>query len=639
MDHSTVEPIAVIGMALSFPGGNTTPAGLAEFLRAGRSGIVPTPPDRWSGVELITASGGGYLAGIDRFDAQFFNTSPKEAAFVDPQQRLVLETAWKALESAGVDPAGVEGEGGVYLGCSMADYAAWAGELADEQLTAHLGAGLAPSAIPGRLSHFLGWHGPSLNVDTACSSSLVTLHLAAHALRAGECSIALAGGINLIHHPRNHVIFSQAGMLSPDGRCRTFDQHADGYGRSEGCGMLVLKRLSDAEAAGDTVLALLTGSAVRQDGASGGLTVPNGLAQADVMRRALASAGLTPDQVPYVEAHGTGTPLGDPIEVAAINAVFAPSRGPDDPVLIASLKGNLGHLEAAAGVGGVIKSVLQLRDEMIYPHVGMTTPSEHIPWRRFRVSVPTEGRGWPAGPRRGLVNSFGFAGTIASVVLEQAPAAEAPAAEAPPPAGGEQLLVVSAKSASALRRRLTDLRDFLAVHPDVTPADLSYTCATRRAHFAHRFGAAGSRPSSLRLGSLRLGSPRTSRRPGRRRSRSCSPGRARNIRGWAARSIASTPSSANASTSATSSSSPGSTSRCATCCWPTRTRAAWRSTAPGTPSRPCSCSNTRWPTSGCPGESPPACCSGTASASWSRPPSRACSTCPTAYAWLPSAGA
>jgi acyl transferase domain-containing protein/acyl carrier protein len=490
--NRTTEPIAVIGMALRFPGGNTTPAGLADFLRVGRSGIEPTPPDRWSRVEGITASGGGFLSGIERFDARFFNTSPKEAVYVDPQQRLVLETAWEALESAGVDPTRVEGDGGVYVGCSMADYAARAGELADEQLTAHLGAGLAPSAIPGRLSHFLGWHGPSLNVDTACSSSLVTLHLAAHALRAGECSIALAGGVNLIHHPRNHIIFSQAGMLSPDGRCRTFDQHADGYGRSEGCGMLVLKRLSDAEASGDTVLALLTGSAVRQDGASGGLTVPNGLAQADVMRRALASAGLSPDQVPYVEAHGTGTPLGDPIEVAAINAVFGPSRGPDDPVLIASLKGNLGHMEAAAGVGGVIKTVLQLREQTIYPHVGMTTPSEHIPWRRFRVDVPTERRDWPVGVRRGLVNSFGFAGTIASVVLE-----EAPVAQAPPPVAGEHLLAVSAKSASALRRRLTDLRDFLAAHPEVTPADLSYTSTARRAHFACRFGAAGATTGAL----------------------------------------------------------------------------------------------------------------------------------------------
>ncbi|WP_199512631.1 type I polyketide synthase [Nucisporomicrobium flavum] len=492
MNRTTAEPIAVIGMGLRFPGGNTSPAGLAEFLRAGRSGIEPTPPGRWSGVEGITASGGGFLSGIDRFDALFFNTSPKEAAYVDPQQRLVLETAWEALESAGVDPATVEGDGGVYIGCSMADYASRAGELADEQLTPHLGAGLAPSAIPGRLSHFLGWHGPSMTVDSACSSSLVTLHLAATALRAGECSIALAGGVNLMHHPRNHIIFSQAGMLSPDGRCRTFDQHADGYGRSEGCGVLVLKRLADARAGGDTVLAVLTGSAVRQDGASGGLTVPNGLAQADVMRRALAAAGLAAEDVSYVEAHGTGTPLGDPIEVAAINTVFGPSRGADDPVLIASLKGNLGHMEAAAGVGGVIKTVLQLREGTIYPHIGMTTPSQHIPWRRFRVGVPTEGRDWPAGPRRGLVNSFGFAGTIASVVVE-----EAPDAPAPPAAGGEQLLAVSAKSAAALRRRLTDLRDFLAAHPDVPPADLAYTSTARRAHFAHRFAAAGSTTAEL----------------------------------------------------------------------------------------------------------------------------------------------
>ena len=253
--------------------------------------------------------------------------SPKEAQYLDPQQRLTLETAWEALEHAGIDPTGLRhGNGGVYIGVSCVDYPLEAESLAYEELDPYVGTGTSHSVVPGRLSYFLGWRGPCLAIDTACSSSLVALHLAAGGLRAGECDIALAGGVNAIHHPRNHIVFTQAGMLSPDGQCKTFDESADGYGRSEGCGVLVLKRLSDAKRAGDRIIALVRGSAVRQDGESGGLTVPNGSAQEAVMRAALSRSMLAPGDIGYVEAHGTGTPLGDPIEMRAIRSVFAGAR-------------------------------------------------------------------------------------------------------------------------------------------------------------------------------------------------------------------------------------------------------------------------------------------------------------------------
>ncbi|MEU6479380.1 type I polyketide synthase [Streptomyces sp. NPDC047017] len=493
------EPIAVVGMGLRFPGDNETIEAFSAFLREGRAGTGPVPEDRWDQAALQSAeeaagkrplaAGGGFVSGFDEFDPKFFNISPKEAEFIDPQHRWALESAWRALESANLDPETLRGgNGGVYLGVGQMDFAIDVEALDTAELDAHVAAGTAHSAAAGRLSYFLGWRGPCLSVDTACSSSLVALHLAVQGLRRRECEVALAGGVNVNHHPRNHVVYSRANMLSPDGRCKTFDDAADGYARSEGTGMLVLKRLTDARRDGDTVLALVRGSAVRQDGESGGLTVPNGTAQAALMRAALESASLEPGDIQYVEAHGTGTSLGDPIEMGSINSVFADSRGDGAPLVVGSVKTNIGHMEAAAGIGGVAKVVCQLREETIYPHINLHTPSRHIPWDRYRVTVPTGGpRAWEAdGPRRALVNSFGFAGTIASVVIEQAPPApERPAA----PAGGADLFTLSAKDPAALAAQAARYRDFLADHPGVDVTGLCRTANLGRTHLGARLAA------------------------------------------------------------------------------------------------------------------------------------------------------
>ncbi len=417
------EPIAIVGVGLRFPGGSNSLDEFDAFLREGRSGIGPIPGDRWD-VDAFTpqspddkgkihTTSGGFLDRIDRFDAAFFNISPKEAQYMDPQQRMLLETAWQALEHANIDPAPLRrGNGGVYIGASSIDYALELDSLPYEELDGLLASGITMFPLSGRLSYFLGWRGPSMSIDTACSSSLAALHVAVQGLRAGETDIALCGGVNALHHPRIPVMFSNAQMLSPDGQCKTFDESADGYARAEGCGILVLKRLADATRDGDTVLALVKGTAVGQDGDSAGLTVPNGPAQEKVIRSALAAAALAPEDIQYVEAHGTGTPLGDPIEFGAIGDTFADSHTTDDPLLVGSVKTNLGHMEPASGIVGVIKAVLQIRSATIYPHLNLDTPSGRIPWDLYPVRVPTACEPWKAPVRRAVVNSFGFAGTI-----------------------------------------------------------------------------------------------------------------------------------------------------------------------------------------------------------------------------------
>ncbi|MFE0385576.1 SDR family oxidoreductase [Streptomyces bungoensis] len=490
------EPVAIVGIGLRFPGGSGSADEFDAFLREGRSGIGPIPRDRWD-VEAFTpegpddkgkirASGGGFLDRIDLFDAGFFNISPKEARYMDPQQRLLLETAWQALEHAGIDPAPLRrGNGGVYIGASSIDYALELDSLPYEELDGHLASGITMFPLSGRLSYFLGWRGPSMSVDTACSSSLVALHLAANALRAGETDIALCGGVNALHHPRIPVMFSNAQMLSPDGQCKTFDESADGYARAEGCGVVVLKRLSDARRDGDRILALVRGTAVGQDGDSAGLTVPNGPAQEKVIRTALAVAHLAPEDIQYVEAHGTGTPLGDPIEFGAIGDVFVDSHTKDRPLLIGSVKTNLGHMEPASGIVGVIKTVLQLRARTIYPHLNLTTPSGRIPWDLYPVRVPTACEPWEAEVRRAVVNSFGFAGTIGAVVLEEAPEP----AEAPAEDGAAPVFTLSAKNAGALRELAAAYRRSLDERPEVSVAALCHSANTTRAHHPYRIAA------------------------------------------------------------------------------------------------------------------------------------------------------
>ncbi|NUS82297.1 MAG: type I polyketide synthase [Streptomyces sp.] len=506
------EPIAIVGIGLRLPGGNDTRESLAEFLRSGRDGTGPIPSDRWDVAAFesddpaakgtIRTRGGGFLEGIDRFDPAFFGISPKEADYVDPQQRLLLETAWEALEDSGLDAHALRGgDGGVYVGISSADYMIAAETLPYEAINGYLGTGTAHSAASGRLSYVLGWHGPCASFDTACSSSLVALHTAVQDLRQRQCDIALCAGVNLVHHPQAHIVTTDANMLAPDGRCKTFDDRADGYARSEGCGVLALKRLSDAQRDGDRILALVRGSAIRQDGEGAGLTVPNGSSQQRVMRAALLNSAVRPEDIQYVEAHGTGTALGDPIELSAIGKVFAESHSPGAPVFVASGKTNLGHAEAAAGVSGIIKVALQLGEELIYPHLNMDVPSTHVAWDELPVAVPREPVSWPAGTRRALVNSFGFAGTIASAVIEQAPAV-APTSdlvreESARPRSGAAVFTLSARTRKALGLQVERYQRYLADHPDTDVAELCHASNVLRAHHASRIAGVVGGPADL----------------------------------------------------------------------------------------------------------------------------------------------
>ncbi|WP_018635194.1 type I polyketide synthase [Parafrankia elaeagni] len=511
------EPVAIVGVGLRFPGDNHTLDDFSAFLRAGRNGIRPVPEDRWD-LDAFTArnpddrgrirvAGCGFVDDIDKFDAQFFNISPLEAQFTDPQQRMLLETAWEALEDANINPTTLRhGNGGVYIGASSIDYALELDSLPYEDLDGHLASGITTFPMSGRLSYFLGWRGPSISTDAACASSLTALHLAVDGLRSGQTDIALCGAVNAIHHPRILVVFSNGNMMAPDGQCKTFDEAADGYARAEGCAVLVLKRLSDARRDNDRILAVVRGTAIGQDGESAGLTVPNGTAQEAVMRSALADARLAPSDISYVEAHGTGTPLGDPIEMGAITEVFSESRTKATPVAVASVKTNIGHMEPVAGLGGVIKTIAQMRARTIFPHLNMPNPTGRIPWDSIPVTVPTENRDWDGDDgdghgdvRRALVNSFGFAGSIACAVLEEAPA-DTPAADASPiPAGTGltaadgatgRVFTLSAKSRPALKLQIERYQRFLAENPGVDLTALCYTANVGRAHFTHRLAGA-----------------------------------------------------------------------------------------------------------------------------------------------------
>ena len=486
------EPIALVGMGLRLPGGATTPEAFWQLLADGVDTISAIPAERWDADAFYDADPqapgkmytrhGAFLDAIDHFAPQFFAIAPREAAQMDPQQRLLLQVAWEALEHAGQAPDRLEGSAtGVFVGICNSDYFRML-SADQEQIDVYLATGNAPSVAAGRISYLLGLQGPSIALDTACSSSLVAIHLAAQSLRSRECDLALAGGVNLILSPEINITFSKAGMMAPDGRCKSFDARADGYVRGEGCAVVVLKRLADAVADGDRVLAVISGSAVNQDGRSGGLTAPNGPAQEAVIRRALADAGRQPAEVSYVEAHGTGTALGDPIELQALGAVLASGRAPESPLLVGSVKTNLGHLEAAAGVAGLIKLVLMLQHGQIAPNLHFATPSPHIPWERLPVRVPTALEPWTTGGRRVAgVSSFGFSGTNAHLILEEAPPMEAPLVEGERPL---HLLALSAKSEAALRA----LAGRYAAHltGEQPLADVAFTANTGRAHFEHR---------------------------------------------------------------------------------------------------------------------------------------------------------
>jgi acyl transferase domain-containing protein len=490
-----MESIAIIGLACRFPGA-TNSQEFWTLLQQGRDAITEVPPNRWDWQTVyhptpatpgkMNTRWGGFLPHVDQFDAAFFGISRREAERIDPQQRLLLEVTWEAFEQAAIVPATLAGSAtGVFIGISNSDYSRCLSRHLNE-LDAYSGTGTALCIAANRLSFLLNLRGPSLAIDTACSSSLVAVHLACQSLQNGESDLAIAGGVNLILSPELTVIFSQAHMMAADGRCKTFDASADGYVRSEGCGVVLLKRLSAAQAAGDRILAVIQGSAVNQDGLTNGLTAPNGPAQQRVIQQALTAAGVAAREISYVEAHGTGTILGDPIEVNALTAVLQLGRSSQQRCAIGSVKTNIGHLESAAGIAGLIKVVLALQHRYLPPHLHLNQLNPHIQLET-PFFIPTEGQVWALSSdcdrRLAGVSAFSFGGTNAHVILAEAPETPDQVATIERP---WQLLSLSAKQDTTLIQLAKSYQSFLATHPDVSLANLCHTANTGRSHFEHR---------------------------------------------------------------------------------------------------------------------------------------------------------
>ncbi len=490
------EPIAVIGVGCRFPGGAIDPESYWRLLREGRDGTCEIPGWRWPVDEFYSdapdAPGkmyvkrGGFVEGIENFDADFFGISAREALRLDPQQRLLLEVTWEALEDAGIAPDGLAGSStGVFVGLTFNDYGEILRAAGTDYLDAYQMTGSCLNFGPGRIAYYLGLQGPALAIDTACSSSLVAVDSACRSLRTGQCDLALAGGANALLIPDGFVTACKARMLSADGCCKTFDAAANGFVRGEGCGVVVLKRLANAQADGDRILAMILGSAVNQDGKTSGLTVPNRHAQEAVIRKALEFAGVAPSEIQYVEAHGTATPLGDPIEVRALASVLGQGRSSANPLHIGSVKTNVGHLESAAGIAGLLKVILSLRHREIPPHLNLHNLTPHVQWDEIPVRVPTNLMPWPEGTPRRIagVSSFGASGTNAHVVVAEAP-------EPPAPTLALQrrlhLLTLSTRTDSALRTAAARLADYLRAHPEAVIEDVCHTANAGRAHFAHR---------------------------------------------------------------------------------------------------------------------------------------------------------
>jgi acyl transferase domain-containing protein len=491
------EPIAVVGMACRLPGAET-PEEFWELLDQGTDSVSEVPRERWnvdayydadpSTVGKMATRCGGFIRNVDQFDPQFFGMAPREAQNMDPQQRVLLEVAWEALEHANIPPSSLYGSlTGVFVGITCFDHAIRMSR-STEGFNAYAGTGSALNMAPGRVSYVLGLTGPSMAIDTACSSSLVCLHVACQSLRQRESNVALVGGVHLILSPEVMVSFSQARMLSADGRSKTFDASADGYSRGEGCGVVVLKRVADALADGDTILGVIRGSAVNQDGPSGGLTVPNGGSQQQVIRRALDAAGVSPSAVTYVEAHGTGTSLGDPIEVEALAKAYGAGRAPDDSLLIGSVKTNIGHLEPAAGMAGLIKLLLAFEHGRIPQQLHFRTPNPHIAWHDVPVRVVSEPVPWPRSDRARLagLSAFGFSGTNAHVIVEEPPTSEVSATVV---SRTPQLLPLSTKSPEALKALASRYVALLTQEPGIDLGALCRTASVGRTHFPQRLVA------------------------------------------------------------------------------------------------------------------------------------------------------
>ncbi len=503
------EPIAIVGMACRFPGPKgaptDTPEAYWQLLQAGKEAIGELPSHRvrqpkGDHAEPLVLKG-GFLEEVETFDAAFFGISPREALLLDPQQRLLLEVSWEALEAAHILPATlVDCEAGVFVGIYNSDYIHMIDEQADraEYDPVYTFTGNLHSVAAGRVAYLLGLTGPAVAIDTACSSSLVALHQACQSLRNQECTLALAGGVHLVLREGVATVasLSTERMFASDGRCKTFDAAADGFARSEGCGMVVLKRLSDAQLAGDQILAVIRGSMINQDGHSSGLTAPSGPAQQRVIQRALQNAGIAPDQVGYIEAHGTGTNLGDPIEIGALNAVF---RGRHEPLWVGSVKTNFGHLEATAGIAGVMKVVLALQNGQIPPHLNFHTPNPYIDWEDSPIQIPSTLVEWPAERRVAGISSFGISGTNAHVVLSAAPedTVNEAAATQPEPERPVQLFTLAAKSEAALRALANKYHAFLGNETFRNIGDLAYSTHLTRTHFAHRLALVADSKAAL----------------------------------------------------------------------------------------------------------------------------------------------
>jgi acyl transferase domain-containing protein/acyl carrier protein len=493
------QPIAIVGVGCRFPGGVNTPEQFWQLLREGRDPVTEVPRDRWDADAYYDpdpdAPGksytkwGAFLDNLDQFDPAFFGNAPREAIGMDPQHRLLLEVSWESLERAGYAPSRLAGsKTGVFIGLAAMDYAYLQmrhGELSDLDL--YFGTGTSHSIAAGRLAYTFDFRGPAVAIDTACSSSLVAVHLACQSLRFGECDMALGGGVNVMLGPEASVATSRGRMMSFAGRCHTFDAAADGYVRAEGCGLIVLKRLTDAIADRDTILGVIHGSALNQDGRSNGLTAPNPQAQEQVIRAALADSGIDASEIGYLEAHGTGTPLGDPIEMRALGAVFGSNHTAAQPLMVGSVKTNIGHLEAAAGIAGLIKVILAMQHHEVPPHLHLRTPNPYIPWNELPITVPTTITPWTAPPGGRLVaglSSFGFSGTNAHMILAEPPAAAAQTetvAERP-----AHVLTLSARTETALERQVAAYTEHLKTGDPRQFADVCFTAADGRAAFPER---------------------------------------------------------------------------------------------------------------------------------------------------------
>lgn len=510
IEQAKTEPIAIVGMACRFPGGANTPESYWKILDDGLDVITDIPADRWDPDKYFdpdpNAPGkmytrkSAFLDNIDKFEPQFFGISPREANSMDPQQRLLLEVTWEALENAGIVPARLAGsQGGVFVGISTLDY--YNGvflKLSDlNSIDAYTGTGTGLCIAAGRIAYVLGLHGPTLSLDTACSSSLVAVHLGVQSLRAGQTNLVIAAGVNLVLAPEGTITMSKTHALAADGYCKTFDAAADGYTRGEGCGVVILKRLSDAVADGDNILALIRGSAINHDGRSSGLTVPNGQAQQAVVRAAMEDARVDPHQVHYVETHGTGTQLGDPIEVRALAAALGKGRSKEQALVLGSVKANIGHLEAAAGMSGLIKIILSLQNQKIPRQLHFKDPNPNIEWDVLPVRVAGENEVWreSGSPRMAGINSFGFSGTNAHVLLQEAPAPPAGDGETERP---QHILTLSGNDENALADLAGRFVTYLEHHPEARMADVAFTTNRRRTHFDQRLAVVAKSNTEFR---------------------------------------------------------------------------------------------------------------------------------------------